>query len=88
MTSVKIVPISENTVAYFNHLQFCKNNSIQLEACSPFTRGNNLNHPALKGLEKKYSKTSAQILIRWSLQLDLVVIPKSIHENRIKEKRI
>ena len=66
-------------------LQFCKNNSIQLEAYSPLTRGNKLNHPALKGLEKKYSKTSAQILIRWSLQHDLVVIPKSTHENRIKE---
>ncbi|MDQ5870229.1 MAG: aldo/keto reductase, partial [Thermoproteota archaeon] len=66
-------------------LQFCKNNSIQLEAYSPLTRGNKLNHPALKDLAKKYDKTSAQILIRWSLQHDLVVIPKSINENRIKE---
>ena len=61
-------------------LQFCKNHSIQLEAYSPLTRGNKLNHPALKELDKKYSKTSAQILIRWSLQHDLVVIPKSTHE--------
>jgi diketogulonate reductase-like aldo/keto reductase len=66
-------------------LQFCKSNSIQLEAYSPLTRGEKLYHPALIGLAKKYGKTSAQILIRWSLQHDLVVIPKSIHENRIKE---
>jgi diketogulonate reductase-like aldo/keto reductase len=66
-------------------LQFCNNNSIQLEAYSPLTRGNKLNHPALRGLEQKYSKTSAQILIRWSLQHNVVVIPKSTHENRIKE---
>lgn len=66
-------------------LQFCNDNNIQLEAYSPLTRGNKLKHPSLRSLEQKYSKTSAQILIRWSLQHNLVVIPKSIHENRIKE---
>ncbi|MGB7706210.1 MAG: aldo/keto reductase [Nitrososphaeraceae archaeon] len=66
-------------------LQFCNDNSIQLEAYSPLTRGKKLNHPALRGLEQKYSKTSAQILIRWSLQHNLVVIPKSTHQNRIRE---
>ena len=66
-------------------LQFCRNNNIQLEAYSPLTRAKKLNHPILLRLAKKYGKTSAQILIRWSLQHDLVVIPKSIHENRIKE---
>lgn len=66
-------------------LQFCKSNRIQLEAYSPLTRGEKLNHPTLMSLAKKYGKTSAQILIRSSLQHDLVVILKSIHENRIKE---
>jgi methylglyoxal/glyoxal reductase len=66
-------------------LQFCKKNNIQLEAYSPLTRGERLNHPTVVRLAKKYGKTSAQILIRWSLQHNLVVIPKSIHENRIKE---
>lgn len=66
-------------------LQFCTDNNIQLEAYSPLTRGNKLNHPSLIALEEKYGKTSAQILIRWSLQHNLVVIPKSTHENRIKE---
>jgi diketogulonate reductase-like aldo/keto reductase len=66
-------------------LEFCKNSNIQLEAYSPLTRGQRLNHPTLVGLTKKYGKSSAQILIRWSLQHGLVVIPKSIHENRINE---
>jgi len=49
------------------------------------TRAKRLNDPNIVGLTKKYGKTPAQVLIRWSLQHDLVVIPKSIHEERILE---
>ena len=66
-------------------LWFCKNNRIQLEAYSPLTRGKRLNHPSVVEMAKKYNKTPAQVLIRWSLQHDVIVIPKSIHEARIKE---
>jgi hypothetical protein len=47
------------------------------------TRAKRLNDPNIVGLTKKYGKTPAQVLICWSLQHDLVVIPKSIHEERI-----
>jgi methylglyoxal/glyoxal reductase len=66
-------------------LRSCKNNNIQLEAYSPLTRGKRLNHPKILELAKKYNKTPAQVLIRWSLQHNVIVIPKSIHEARIKE---
>ena len=67
-------------------LQFCKNNLIQLEAYySPLTRGERLNDPDIVRTAKTYDKTPAQILVRWSLQHDLVVIPKSSHEKRILE---
>jgi diketogulonate reductase-like aldo/keto reductase len=66
-------------------LEFCKINDIQLAAYSPLTRGQKLDHPTLVGLAKKYGKTSAQLLIRWSLQHGLIVIPKSIRENRMRE---
>jgi len=67
-------------------LSFCERNSIQLEAYSPLTRGMRLNHPTIVNIAKKYdNKTPAQILVRWSLQHNLVVIPKSIHEERILE---
>ncbi len=66
-------------------LSFCKNNKIQLEAYSPLTRGKRLNHLNIIEMAKKYDKTPSQILIRWSLQHDVIVIPKSIHEARIKE---
>jgi methylglyoxal/glyoxal reductase len=67
-------------------LSFCEKNGIQLEAYSPLTRAKKLNHPTIVNIAKKYdNKTPAQILIRWSLQHNLVVIPKSIHEERILE---
>jgi diketogulonate reductase-like aldo/keto reductase len=56
-----------------------------VEAYSPLTRGERLTHPKLSKVAKKYGKTSAQILIRWSLQHGLIAIPKSIHEERIRE---
>ena len=49
------------------------------------TRAKRLDDPNIVGLTKKYGKTPAQVLIRWSLQHDLAVIPKSIHEERILE---
>jgi diketogulonate reductase-like aldo/keto reductase len=68
-----------------NLLQFCEKNRIQMEAYSPLARGKRLTHPKLSKIAKKYDKTSAQILIRWSLQHGLIAIPKSIHEERIRE---
>jgi diketogulonate reductase-like aldo/keto reductase len=67
-------------------LSFCEKNEIQLEAYSPLTRAKKLKHPTILDIAKKYdNKTPAQILIRWSLQHNLVVIPKSVHEDRILE---
>jgi methylglyoxal/glyoxal reductase len=66
-------------------LSFCEKNSIQMEAYSPLTRGTQINHPTIVAVANKYRKTPAQVLIRWSLDHGLVVIPKSIHEERILE---
>jgi diketogulonate reductase-like aldo/keto reductase len=66
-------------------LDYCENNKIQLEAYSPLTQGAKLNHPRIQPVAKKHNKTPAQVLIRWSLQHNLVTIPKSVREERIKE---
>jgi len=66
-------------------LDFCRSRGIQLEAYSPLTRGKKLNHPAITSIAAKYGKTSAQIMIRWALQHDLLVIPKSANQRRIYE---
>jgi len=66
-------------------LDYCEKNKIQLEAYSPLTQGEKLNHPKIQEIAKKHNKTPAQVLIRWSLQHNLVTIPKSVREARIKE---
>jgi diketogulonate reductase-like aldo/keto reductase len=66
-------------------LRFCEGKGIQLEAYSPLTRGHRLRHPVVAEVARHYSKSPAQVLIRWSLQHGLVVIPKSSKPERIKE---
>jgi len=66
-------------------LEYCEKNKIQLEAYSPLTQGQKLNDPGIQQIAKKHNKTPAQVLIRWSLQHNLVTIPKSVREERIKE---
>jgi len=66
-------------------LDFCQSHDIQLESYSPLTKGVKLDDPKLVDIAKKYSKTPAQILIRWVLQHGVIVIPKSSHKERIEE---
>src|SRR2546422_1769688 len=65
-------------------LEFCARQRIHLEAYSPLTRGHRLNHPIITQVAAKQARTPAQVLIRWSLQHGLVVIPKSIRAARIR----
>lgn len=66
-------------------LDYCEKHKIQLEAYSPLTQGDKLNHPTLRQIGKSHGKTSAQVMLRWGLEHKLVTIPKSIHEERIRE---
>ncbi|KAL4778518.1 NADP-dependent oxidoreductase domain-containing protein [Aspergillus varians] len=56
-----------------------------VQAYSPIVRNQRSDEPVLKELGGKYGKTSAQILIRWSLQKGFVPLPKSETPLRIKE---
>lgn len=63
--------------------QFCKENAIQLEAWSPLMQGKLLEHPVLKQIGEKYGKSTAQVILRWDLQNEVITIPKSVHKERI-----
>jgi diketogulonate reductase-like aldo/keto reductase len=57
--------------------------NIVTEAYSPLGVGKLLEHPAVTAIAAEYGKTPAQVLIRWSLQLGNVVIPRSASPERI-----
>ena len=57
------------------------------EAWAPFNEGLHdfFKNPILTEIGNKYGKTAAQIALRWNIQRGVVVIPKSIHEDRIRQ---
>jgi diketogulonate reductase-like aldo/keto reductase len=57
---------------------------IVLEGYSPFKRSD-LNSPVLAEIAAAHGRTPAQVVLRWHLQHDIVVIPKSVTPDRIKE---
>ena len=57
------------------------------EAWAPFGegRGNMFSNPVLQAIGEKYGKTTAQVILRWQLQRNIVVIPKSTHKERMAQ---
>lgn len=66
-------------------VNLCIYHGIAVESYCPLLRAQKLNDPPLVRLAAKYKKTSAQILIRWALQENIVVIPKSSKRLHILE---
>lgn len=64
--------------------QYCDDNGIIVEAYSPLAHGNGLDDPILVEIGSKYGKSSAQIMIKWCAQNNMVVLPKSITKERIE----
>jgi diketogulonate reductase-like aldo/keto reductase len=65
--------------------EYCEGKGIKIEAWSPLTSTVKLRDPNLVTIAAKYGRSPAQILIRWSLQQEAIVIPKSVHKERIIE---
>lgn len=66
-------------------VEFCQREGIVPEAWGPLGKGRDLALPELETLASKYEKSAAQIILRWHLQRGLAVIPKSVHEERIRQ---
>jgi len=63
--------------------EFHNKHNIRIESWSPLGSGRLLADPTLEKIAKKHGMSVAQVIIRWHLQEGLVVIPKSIHQERI-----
>lgn len=64
---------------------FCAQQQIAVTAWSPLGRGNVLTDETIIRIAKEYNATPAQIILRWHIQNDVIVIPKSVTPSRIKE---
>src|SRR5690625_2168347 len=89
-SKVNVVPMV-NQVECHPYLQqksvidFCNEREIALTAWSPLGKGTILQDELIQELAKVYEKTPAQIILRWHLQRDTIIIPKSVTPSRIKE---
>lgn len=90
--SVRIVPMVNQVELhpFFQQedaLKVMKEYGVQPQAWGPFAEGNHniFTHPVLTEIGKKYSKTAAQVALRWNVQRGVVVIPKSVHRDRMEQ---
>jgi 2,5-diketo-D-gluconate reductase A len=83
VNQVETHPFSQKTEMH----KALKSQGIQLESWAPFAQGKNnlFNNELLKALSGKYNKSIAQVVLRWLIQKEVVVIPKSANMKRINE---
>ena len=70
-----------------NALALMKEYGVQPEAWGPFAEGNHgiFTHPVLTKIGEKYGKSAAQVALRWNVQRGVIVIPKSVHKDRMEQ---
>lgn len=68
-------------------LDLMKEYGVIPEAWGPFAEGNHgiFSHPVLSKIGEKYGKSAAQVALRWNVQRGVVVIPKSVHKDRMEQ---
>ncbi|HVA11390.1 MAG TPA: aldo/keto reductase [Candidatus Dormibacteraeota bacterium] len=66
-------------------VKYCRDHNIAIEAYSPIAHARAMDNQVINDIAKKHSKTYAQIMLRWCIEQDFVVLPKSVHLNRIQE---
>jgi 2,5-diketo-D-gluconate reductase A len=66
-------------------LEACQQRGVALEAYSPLGTGRHLGNQTVRLVADRVGRTPAQVLLRWCIQRDVPVIPKSTHRERIEE---
>jgi len=66
-------------------LEACEERGVVIEAYSPLGTGRHLGDRTVAEIADRLGRTPAQVLIRWSVQRELVVLPKSTHRERIAQ---
>merc|ERR1712194_42749 len=66
-------------------LACCSSMNIVCQGYSPLAKAERMTHPAVLGVAQAIGVTAAQLLIRWSLQKGVPVIPKTTRPSRVAE---
>jgi len=86
-----VVPPAVNQVQFspFRYrrrlLEACRAHGVELEAYGSLTHGRELDDPVVAAVAADHGRTPAQVLLRWSVERGVAVIPKSVREERIRE---
>ena len=90
--TVEVIPAVNQVELYpffqqENALALMKEYGVIPEAWGPFAEGKFgiFTHPVLTKIGGKYGKSAARVALRWNVQRGVVVIPKSIHRNRMEQ---
>lgn len=83
VNQVETHPLNQQVVAN----EWMKKYGVQHEAWAPFGEGRNglFTNETLARIGAKYGKSTAQVMLRWALQRGIVVIPKSVHKDRMQQ---
>ena len=70
-----------------NSQKFMEENKVQIESWGPFAEGKNnmFKNEVLKSIADAHNKSVAQVILRWLIQRNIVIIPKSVRKERLKE---
>lgn len=66
-------------------IQYCQNEGIAVEAYSPVAHGEALKNEKIVAMAKKYGVSVAQLCIRYCIQLDMIVLPKTANPDHMRE---
>lgn len=89
LSSCEIKPMVNQVLAHvsntpFELIEYCQKNDILVEAYSPIAHGAVLENAEVKVIADKYGVSVAQLCLRYDVQLNLVVIPKSANPNHMR----
>jgi 2,5-diketo-D-gluconate reductase A len=66
-------------------LSYCDEQGVALEAYSPLEHGRGFGNPVIAEIARRLERSEAQVMLRWAIQHNAVVIPKSARRDRIRE---
>lgn len=87
--SCKIKPMVNQILAHISNtplelIKYCQDNGIVVEAYSPVAHGEAMKNPVIAKTAEKYGVSVPQLCIKYDLQLDMVVLPKTVNPEHMK----